>query len=686
MIWLIFKNCSRNKSKSVKSTDIINVNNSKQIIQELLREFDAIDDLSECDNTIFSTELHFNYLSVVEPFYNEEESIPKMEMNGHQNVFENNTVFEMADLENDIDAATMIINRRCNKVTEKHLKLLQCPFTWNLESGVWKTNIIDHIKNKYGKYNMNISSITFSLEKYISNLMISCGLFKTNQVDKAHDKLKDIWEWLDKLDNENERFYQDIRDGLKHIIMSTLCHVLYAVNKTLCWQLYNTITRFNSMNVKSRAAVHAINAAVYIEIGGKTLLNVVQYAKKACDLDSETAQWKFIYSLALTAQRQYLMSNKSCPTASEFDAIQHAIILSNRPNPNFDFHRMRLMTNKILYHYHFDKSKIKTNTPEKTKQDFYNIIELIKSIVIMEPEDPHLIVKCAKALITLPYLPHENILLIKQMISIAVNVSFNDPTVIRAIKEIIDIFRELIDTYKQLNENKIYLDNTKIQNDVKNKEDDDLENDLKLIAEKYEIGSRPILDLINLLEKYDGRYRWKIMAQICSYSILFKDSDNLLVGVEQFMMLIDDKNIANSNIVTDHRSIFIKDDSKVFNLAELMCNEIKLAIILGHSKNQDETKFYLDQLTNIMEVCQVKSKAVNPSLIVELTGSQKKQKEQNIQCPKNQKQKKVFQKMNKQHGSHKNKKFTTNNYKYTSSNQKRAIKSKTRKINQHKTL
>jgi hypothetical protein len=117
-----------------------------------------------------------------------------------------------------------------------------------------------------------------------------------------------------------------------------------------------------------------------------------------------------------------------------------------------------------------------------------------------------------------------------------------------------------------------------------------------------------------------------------------------------------------------------------------MCNEIKLAIILGHSKNQDETKFYLDQLTNIMEVCQVKSKAVNPSLIVELTGSQKKQKEQNIQCPKNQKQKKVFQKMNKQHGSHKNKKFTTNNYKYTSSNQKRAIKSKTRKINQHKTL
>lgn len=94
------------------------------------------------------------------------------------------------------------------------------------------------------------------------------------------------------------------------------------------------------------------------------------------------------------------------------------------------------------------------------------------------------------------------------------------------------------------------MENTKIQNELKNCKDEDLENDLKLIADKHKNGSRPVLDLINLLEKYDGNYRWKIMAQICSYSILFKDSNNLLVGVEQFMMLIHDRDIANSYIVT----------------------------------------------------------------------------------------------------------------------------------------
>jgi len=87
-----------------------------------------------------------------------------------------------------------------------------------------------------------------------------------------------------------------------------------------------------------------------------------------------------------------------------------------------------------------------------------------------------------------------------------------------------------------------------IQNQVKNP-DDDLENDFKLILEKYEKGSKPVLDLITLFEKYDGISRWKIMAQICSYSLLFKESSNFLVGLEQFIMLINDKNIANSDII-----------------------------------------------------------------------------------------------------------------------------------------
>lgn len=94
------------------------------------------------------------------------------------------------------------------------------------------------------------------------------------------------------------------------------------------------------------------------------------------------------------------------------------------------------------------------------------------------------------------------------------------------------------------------MKDTSIESHIKDKEDDLLENDLIPIIEKYEKGTNPVLDLIILLEKYDGICRSKIMAQICSYSILFKESSNLLAGVEQFMILMNEKNIANSDIIT----------------------------------------------------------------------------------------------------------------------------------------
>jgi len=71
--------------------------------------------------------------------------------------------------------------------------------------------------------------------------------------------------------------------------------------------------------------------------------------------------------------------------------------------------------------------------------------------------------------------------------------------------------------------------------------------------------------------------------------------------------------------------MFIKDHSKVFNLAELVCNEIKLAITLGRIENQDQTELYLDQLTKIMNVCQLKPKKVNPNFISEIIGCSKEE-------------------------------------------------------------
>lgn len=61
--------------------------------------------------------------------------------------------------------------------------------------------------------------------------MICCGLFKTNNAMKAYDRILDLWRWLDKLDETNDQFYLAIRSGLKHIMMSTFCHMIYVSQK-----------------------------------------------------------------------------------------------------------------------------------------------------------------------------------------------------------------------------------------------------------------------------------------------------------------------------------------------------------------------------------------------------------------------------------------------------------------------
>lgn len=99
---------------------------------------------------------------------------------------------------------------------------------------------------------------------------------------------------------------------------------------------------------------------------------------------------------------------------------------------------------------------------------------------------------------------------------------------------------------------KTHLESINILNpeNKQDKKEDDLENDFKFIVNNYKKGSNPTLDFIDLLNKYDGNNKWKIMAQVCSYSILFKTSENLLLSVEQFMMLIRDEEIARSEIIT----------------------------------------------------------------------------------------------------------------------------------------
>lgn len=75
-----------------------------------------------------------------------------------------------------------------------------------------------------------------------------------------------------------------------------------------------------------------------------------------------------------------------------------------------------------------------------------------------------------------------------------------------------------------------------------------MQKELAFIVEKHKNGEDAICYLTDLASNYSGYLKYKIMSEICSYTILF--TNNFKVGVEQFITLIEQPEIMNSSLIT----------------------------------------------------------------------------------------------------------------------------------------
>lgn len=77
---------------------------------------------------------------------------------------------------------------------------------------------------------------------------------------------------------------------------------------------------------------------------------------------------------------------------------------------------------------------------------------------------------------------------------------------------------------------------------------------MKIIVWKYRNGENPVLYMNDMIPKYDGCNRLKIMAQICSYNILF--TNDLRTSVEQFLALIKESEVLTSDFIIVSNTYF----------------------------------------------------------------------------------------------------------------------------------
>lgn len=113
------------------------------------------------------------------------------------------------------------------------------------------------------------------------------------------------------------------------------------------------------MSYNSKAAVHAIQAAVLVEYGNNEdcFKKAVECVNLACDLDPTISYWFYLHSLVLTAQRRFLLTYKSCPTENEKSTIQQAILLSNVQNMYILYHEITLFKDIVLNNKNKNKSQ-----------------------------------------------------------------------------------------------------------------------------------------------------------------------------------------------------------------------------------------------------------------------------------------------------------------------------------------
>ncbi|VVC40332.1 Hypothetical protein CINCED_3A016949 [Cinara cedri] len=591
--WIAKKHLTEDSNTKMLSTS---VELTRQNIEMFLFKFNQVNELTDTNQPVSLLEDSFKLLTILD------EHLDQLITVSIEDYF-NNIIRHQYEKEkiskNQLHGTNSNNMNPINKQKMNQINALRCLFTWNIVS---KKDMITSIKKKYGDYNLDISQPIFTFERYILNIIISYELFLKGKKETAKLIIVLIGNWLEKLDDCIDKFYFSISNGLKYVLKSMLIHMNLNNNQFLL----ETIKPFSKMKAKCKAVVFAIEAAVLIEYGGSKdyFEKAEECSQKACNLNPSNSYWFYLHALVLRTRRVFLKTYKSCPTDNEIDSINQSIMLSNGQNLFIRYHEITLYKEKFFYNFYANKNK--TNTFQKIKfgDDLYTIVNMIKLVSVdIEPKNPLMLVQCARTLINLPIIVND-LNLTKKLLIQGLQISPNDLIVLQAIVKVIILMGKNIksnSSVHQLFENQL----------PKTINKGNLLVDLNLAAKKHNRGENPIPYLIGILDNYDCQTRWKIMAQICSYKILF--SNNLNDDIDYFMMLIkaQETELITSDLILCHSSSFFNEHNKL-NLVELICKKIILAL---NDKTHQEHQKYKNVLDNILLMYQLEVKDYEDSSI-----------------------------------------------------------------------
>ena len=154
-------------------------------------------------------------------------------------------------------------------ILEEQLKLLECPFTWNLK----KLSVRD--TSDFTIYRMNekaeeIEEDAFQWRKFIMMLVLCYEHFCRGDTAVSWAKQRICEQILDPSEpkGEYESFFNTTKNALLHVMNSCKCHLLFetgVLNEAR--QTFQKVYKFEEMDNPCKATIWGIRAAVSMEYG-----------------------------------------------------------------------------------------------------------------------------------------------------------------------------------------------------------------------------------------------------------------------------------------------------------------------------------------------------------------------------------------------------------------------------------
>ncbi|XP_069673792.1 uncharacterized protein [Periplaneta americana] len=215
---------------------------------------------------------------------------------------------------------------------KKELNSLECPFTWTdyRSKGLKREWSID---SKLRKIDENQEDKEFPWYTFNLNVLLCYEYCRKKSYSEALKALTFCEELITSTDSKGiyENLYQSTKDALFHVVLSSKCHVYFAMGQlNEMTHLLKQVCSYKEMGDASKAAIWGIRALVAMEYGYNGTKDAVEFLKTATEMDSEQAEWPFLHAKCLSRTRR--LENFVMIPEMELDLLAKAAETTNNPN------------------------------------------------------------------------------------------------------------------------------------------------------------------------------------------------------------------------------------------------------------------------------------------------------------------------------------------------------------------